>query len=558
MRATLCSSRRGWVAIQLLLSLSVPALVAWQLLARQPIWPAEPPFGQRVLVERSLHGSTPSLAWSPDGRRLAVNAAYGYYGHEAALARHRAGLGVWILDAARGRVERVASQQGYHPFWLDGSTVGFACSGYEDCPEGLFLVPAEGGAPRALGDLKTVHRALLARDGRILVYQGYQGGEAWYLVDARSGERQPALGERVDSWSRPSLAVDQCPQKVGRVEVRWERDRLVLGTAFGEHSLEAEPFVFRGSGGTGAGPVPPCLSPDGRLVAFLSPAPDGYRVRVVEVTAGRGASVRAVPPEDPPGMPEPARAELDVLESLARLGLHGSTPSLAWSPDGRRVVANAAYEYFGHEGEVDALTGRLGVWLLEAGRGATHVFAGQAYHPFWLSAHEVGWGVSEYEQGSKGIWLAPARASARPRRVGKLQGVHRTLLARDGRILAYVGFPEYLRWIKVDPKSGRHVGVLELEGRSSWDDPAGQYVDQCLARAGAAALVDDPEHGFLVQVGGRRYRLGDRPLFRYSYESGSGPVRPCLSRDGLQVAFFLQGAPGEGTLELRIARVPAS
>jgi hypothetical protein len=139
--------------------------------------------------------------------------------------------------------------------------------------------------------------------------------------------------------------------------------------------------------------------------------------------------------------------------------------------------------------------------------------------------------------------------------VGALKGVHRTLLARDGRILAFVGFPEDLRWVRVDPRSGNHVGEGGLGAVDAWGDPAGHYQDQCLARAGAAGLVGDPEHGFLLEVRGVRFRLAERPLFRYGYESGSGPVRPCLSPDGQKVAFFLhgEGAP----VELRIARVPA-
>ncbi len=548
----------GWAQWISVLGVLAAAGLQWSALEAAP--GGRPPFGGVALAEVELHGSTPSLAWSRDGRRLAINAAYEYYGFDEEIRRHRARLGIWVLELASGQARQVAAQQGYHPFWLTDETLGFACSGYEDCPEGVFLVPARGGALTPLGKLATPHRSLLARDGRVLVFQGYSGGSAWVLVDPRTGAVQPALGLPADSWSTPELAVDQCPQRAGGVEARWEGDELVVATPSGEFGLVARPFSFAQDYPEGhGGPVAPCLSPDGRQVAYLTPGQDGYRVRVVAVPTGPGMPPSPTRPlESGGGRAGPAalvEAGPAPLEALASLGLHGSTPCLAWSPDGRRVVANAAHEYYGHDGEIAQAGRLLGVWLLTPSGEPTQVFSGQAYHPFWLDTNQVGWGVSEYEQGQKGIWIAPARAGGKPRRLGKLQGVHRTLLARDGRVLAYVGFPEYLRWVRVDPRSGNHLGAGGLAAVGSWDDPAGHYQDQCLARAGAASLASDPEHGFVLEVRGARHRLAERPLFRYGYESGAGPVRPCLSPDGSLVAFFLHG---EGTpVELRIARVPA-
>jgi len=529
------------------------------------------------VTELRLHGSTPSVAWAADGRRLVINAAFGVYDDEGTTRRYKGELGVHVLDVLTGQTLRVPFVGARHPFWLDGDTIGWVNNYYIGERHGLFLSGAHPGAQvRKVGNAGGAHRAHLGRNGQILAYIDGDNISGWAFVDPRTGKSRAAFPEGgrgpepPGSWDTPSAAiVDQCPAHLGTLSAAASRAggiSLNLGGAVYRLASE-QAYVFKHDYAPegGPGPVQPCISPDGRHLAYLTPGStdDQYVLKVIRVpsaseaqglarpvgtgpAAGTGGLQVAAPgaPVAAPGGP------VAVLEPTARLRLNGSTPCLAWSPDSRRVVTNAAFEYYGHEGEIRRLRGQLGIWVLDALSGrATHVFAGQGYHPFWLSAGSVGWGHSEYEEGPPGIYTAPVAPKAQPRRIGALKGIHRTLLGQDGRVLVYVGFPEYKRWGLVDAVSGSFEALPALAEVSSWDDPAGQYQDQCLQQTPGAQLVPDDRFGFSLQVGTRRFSLGADPILTSSSESASGPIRACLSPDGSRVAFLAGG-------ELRIARVP--
>lgn len=249
-----------------------------------------------------------------------------------------------------------------------------------------------------------------------------------------------------------------------------------------------------------------------------------------------------------------------VVVPSVTVTLHGSTPAMAWSPDSKRVVVNSAYEYFGHDDEIRRNAAGLGIYVIDgATKATTHVYASQGYHPFWLNSSTVGWGHSVYEDGREGIYVAQVAQNSQPQKVGSFRGVHRTLLAKGGGILAYIGFPEGLDWVVVDPSTGQSRAIAALASVSSWGAPAGHYHDQCPQKAGGTQLVSSTGPsvvGVALRSKGRTYRLSSGPLHTYSgYGGGSGVIRPCLSFNGRHVAF-LTPTQGIGDFALNIARVP--
>jgi hypothetical protein len=223
-------------------------------------------------------------------------------------------------------------------------------------------------------------------------------------------------------------------------------------------------------------------------------------------------------------------------------------------------VVNSAFEYYGYDRQIAKLAGRLGVYVLDARTGQSfQVTRRQGYHPFWLNRSTVGWGHSKYEDGEPGVFMARASRQARARRIGRLEGIHRTLPGSDGRILAYVGFPEYKKWTWIDPDGGRGAPAAAFEGMSSWEMPRKGVRDQCLQQAGGARIEEHAEHGYVVVTGTGSWVPGDMPLFTFREGYGQTqvgkPVRPCLSPDGKWIAYL--GNPGGTTsYELQIAALP--
>ena len=555
--------------------------------------------GLQPVVELRLHGSTPSLAWSPDGRRLAVNAAFGVYSPQQLRKVHAEELGVHVVDVYSKRRFKLAFQTALHPFWLGKRMVGWVNDYYTGERGGVFLAAARpGAAPKPVPGIKSAHRAHPTPDGGLLVYT--RGG--WKRLDADSGELGYIdlggdSGPQPGSWDTPAEhIVPQCHQQAGRVTAGLDAAGRVLLRLGGRTYRLAGPkawiFRHRYVDQRWTGPVAPCLSPDGRHLAYLARTekPQAYTLRVLRVPGaaqarsrarrlsagaaaaggqpqagdsgalGRrghgGSGGRGLAGLQPQGGGEPLTA---FVQPQARLRLHGSTPSLAWSPDSRRVVVNAAYSYYGHDEAIARHRDSLGIWVLGTGGERMHVFGGQGYHPFWLGKDNVGWGHSRYEDGEPGLYTAPARPQAPVRRIGRLEGIHRTLLARDGRVLAYVGFPEYERWSLIDPDTGAVEPIGELREVSSWKTPDKYARSQCRQQVGGARLIGVAEHGFVLQRAGQRWGLSPQGLFQFSGRSGqSGPVRACLSPDGRWVALLSgppQGAGGYAA-ELRIAAVP--
>ncbi|MBW2701636.1 MAG: hypothetical protein JRF33_12540 [Deltaproteobacteria bacterium] len=563
-------SRNGNAWLQVLIILGLGGLMAMQVARRGPQAPAQTrgPLGVaparalslKPILSLTLHGATPCMAWSPNNRRLVVNSAFEPWTDPKSLqgdAKRTHGL--HVLDLPRRKTIHVTDTVTFHPFWLNDRKVAFVRNAYTGSDSGLFTAHAGPHARlRRIGPKRNLHSGFLAKNGKLLIFVDGEPGYGWYYMNRNTGKLKKAPvpedagGDMASSWARPhELIVEQCPQRVGNVSVA-SNPELGVGLQIGQQLFnltDEQPWKFQRGGG-GNPMVQPCLSPDGRKLAYLTDnGAGGMEVKVVKVPSLQLALAMSR---------APASSDMPSLSPSVSMLLHGSTPSMAWSPDGRRVLANASYEYYGYDAEIRSHAEKLGIWILDAYMGqSTRVFDGQGYHPFWLGNQSVGWGHSKYEDGPPGLFVAAARGMAPVRRIGTLAGVHRTAAGRNGKILVYVGWPEYKRWGYVDPDSGAFAPLPALEKVSSWKTPKNLIEDQCLQTQGDIKLTRDGKFGVLLEVGGRRFRLATEPLFRFSGDYGSGAakaVSACLSPSGEHVAYLVNA--GRAKSELRIAAIP--
>lgn len=250
-----------------------------------------------------------------------------------------------------------------------------------------------------------------------------------------------------------------------------------------------------------------------------------------------------------------------AITSPFTLRLHGSTPTLAWSPDSKRVAVASGYEYYGFSGQVRRHSQTLGIYVVDPKRRkGRRISTDQGYHPLWLDKHTVAWGHSPYERGTPGLYVARLGGrTAKVRRVGTFKGVYHTRLARRrGHVLLYSGWPEYNRWVEVNVRNGRMSPSPAAGGsRDSWTAPPKAYVSQCRQRVGKIRTGVTPTGRFLLETATQNVAVPGIPFRFYNYNGTGtrrscsaggrcGPVMPCLSPDGKWLAYVTGSAhPGE-------------
>lgn len=232
----------------------------------------------------TLHGNTPSMAWSPDSSRLVVNSAYTYYGWDEQLEAHQHEVGVYVVDPAKSSFVKVGHEPGYHPLWLDDSTVAWGHSPYEYGEAGLYTSPADRREIRRVGQMEGVYHTLAGPTGEVVFWSGFPEDMGWSTIDVATGSprtldkpRGVSKADYKNSWTRPSGSfVDQCQGTTRRApRVNFEGVWAVHPPDGAPIRLAGQPYVYDDIGGAPKMPAPesvvaPCVSPDGKKIAWIT------------------------------------------------------------------------------------------------------------------------------------------------------------------------------------------------------------------------------------------------------------------------------------------------
>ncbi|MEO1173719.1 MAG: hypothetical protein AAFX94_16960, partial [Myxococcota bacterium] len=263
--------------------------------------------------------------------------------------------------------------------------------------------------------------------------------------------------------------------------------------------------------------------------------------------------VRVLDPEEADAL---AAALANVKAELKRVtfDLHGSTPTLAWSPDSKRLLVNTAYEYFGHEASLARYKNELGVYVVDADTGeGSHVYRGTALHPIWLADDQIAWGSSTYEANEDaGLYVARLEDGvATPRRVaGVEKGVHHVAPGvSGGALFVEVDWSKPAEWKRYDPSADETFVVARAN--DTWVPPAKHVDSQCRTELGGRVAIGDGEGIRIKDSDGSLVPVSDEAPYRYNVgdwvcdgpnqgvQSGQCAYTPaCFSPDGNRLAVL--------------------
>ena len=237
---------------------------------------------------------------------------------------------------------------------------------------------------------------------------------------------------------------------------------------------------------------------------------------------------------------------LNTPDKMVDITLHGTTPTMSWSPNSDRLVINSAFHYYGDDHLIN--NSNQGIYVIDVKTNKkTQIHNKQGYHPFWQDDQTLVWGHSPYEDGTAGLFKANEKGDWKVEKLGIFEGVYHTLPGKNKDIIFWSGWPEYNEWVSYNPTK-ESITPLNLEGTSSWDTPSDHILNQCLQQVGTIR-VRITENNLELTVNGKKLELGKTDPFIYSYNY-SGPVKACLAPNGNYLAYIEKATEGDFKLSL--------
>jgi Tol biopolymer transport system component len=362
----------------------------------------------------------PSLAWSPNGKILALPDSSPNSAHS------------WIsfLSLSDGTMRRLTnppddSRDNAAAFSPDGSKVAFIRGTIAGVVNDLFVVPTTGGqATRLTFDNRPVSGITWTPDGNDIVFSSARGGQnSLWRVSASGGNPRPVAGANAEA-SSPSVArrgnLLAYQQVVGK-------DNICRITLTDEKHSPSSRFVLISAKGS---KLRPHFSADGKRIAFES---------------------------DRLGNAEIWTCDSDGADCAQLTSLHGTAGTMGWSQDGRHI----AFEF--HPGEHSE------IYVVDVPGGVPHLVptrpGADNLTPSWSRDGKWIYFTSKQGDGPFQLWKVPSKGGAPVQitRTGGLSAVEST----DGRWLYYSKYESGGVW-RMPLDGGQESRVLDQPSGRSW------------------------------------------------------------------------------------------
>jgi Tol biopolymer transport system component/DNA-binding winged helix-turn-helix (wHTH) protein len=364
----------------------------------------------------------PSLAWSPDGKVLALPESNPHSAFHS-----------WItfLSLSDSTTRRLTSppdeaRDNDPAFSPDASKVAFIRGTVAGVVNDLFVVPtaAGGQAKRLTFDNRPMFGISWTADGNDIVFSSARGGQiSLWRVSASGGSPRPVAGASSQAFS-PSVARNgnllAYQQAIGK-------DNICRIKLTDERRSKSPPTVVVSAKGS---KLRPHFSPDGKRIAFES---------------------------DRLGNAEIWTCDSDGANCAQLTSLHGTAGTAGWSPDGRHI----AFEFHPTEhSEIYVVEVPSGVpQLVSTIPGADNLV------PSWSRDGKWIYFTSRQGDGLFQLWKVPLKGGS-PVEITKAGGLA-AVESADGRLLYYSKAETGGVW-RMPLNGGQESRVLDQPSGRTW------------------------------------------------------------------------------------------